>query len=107
MAPGSGWAIDEVSRRHGDFALAGAAAVVTLDGRGQVARAAIGLVSLHDRAVRAVHAERLLTGEHPTDAAIHAAAEAAGRLDAEPDVRPPRVERLSAPFGRRARATRT
>lgn len=84
LAPGSGWAIDEVSRRHGDFALAGAAAVVTLDARGQVAHASIALVSLHDRAVRATEAERVLTGEAPTDAAIHAAADAASRIDAEP-----------------------
>ena len=84
MAPGSGWAVDEVSRRHGDFALAGAAAVVTLDPRGHVATASIGLLSLHDRAVRATEAERLITGERPNDAAIAAAADAAGRLDADP-----------------------
>jgi carbon-monoxide dehydrogenase medium subunit len=84
LAPRSGWAIDEVSRRHGDFALAGVAAVVTLDARGLVAHASIGLVSLHDRAVRATEAERVLTGQEPTDAAIRAAANAASRVDAEP-----------------------
>jgi carbon-monoxide dehydrogenase medium subunit len=81
--PGRGWAIDEVSRRHGDFALAGAVAVVELDGRGLVARAAIALVNLHDRAVRAAHAERTITGEAPSEAAIRAAA-AASAQDADP-----------------------
>jgi carbon-monoxide dehydrogenase medium subunit len=84
MSPGSGWAVDEVSRRHGDFALAGAAAVVTLDPRGHVASASIVLLSLHDRAVRATEAERAITGERPDDAVIKAAADAAGRLDADP-----------------------
>jgi carbon-monoxide dehydrogenase medium subunit len=84
LAPGSGWAIDEVSRRHGDFALAGAVAVVTLDVRGHVARASIALVNLHDRAVRAAQAERVITGEMPTAAAIRAAADAASALDADP-----------------------
>jgi carbon-monoxide dehydrogenase medium subunit len=82
--PGSGWAIDEVSRRHGDFALAGVAAVVALDGRGHVARATIALVNLHDRALRAAQAERVITGEMPTAAAIRAAADAASALDADP-----------------------
>jgi carbon-monoxide dehydrogenase medium subunit len=82
--PGRGWAIDEVSRRHGDFALAGAVAVVELDARGHVARTAVALVNLHDRAVRAARAERVLTGETPSDAAIRAAADAASTQDADP-----------------------
>jgi carbon-monoxide dehydrogenase medium subunit len=83
-APGRGWAIDEVSRRHGDFALAGAVAVVELDSRGLVARTAIALVNLHDRAVRAAHAERTITGEAPSEAAFRAAADAASTQDADP-----------------------
>jgi aerobic carbon-monoxide dehydrogenase medium subunit len=73
-----------VSRRHGDFALAGAAAVVTLDPRGHVVAASIGLLGVHDRAVRATEAERVITGERPDAAAIRAAADAAGQLDADP-----------------------
>ncbi len=84
MAPGSGWAIDEVSRRHGDFALAGAVAVVTLDAGGRVATAVVTLVSLHERPIRAVEAERVVVGDAPTPDRVRAAGEAAGRLDAAP-----------------------
>jgi carbon-monoxide dehydrogenase medium subunit len=34
LAPGTGWAMDELARRHGDYALAGVALTVTADGRG-------------------------------------------------------------------------
>ncbi|MGD9903675.1 MAG: xanthine dehydrogenase family protein subunit M [Vicinamibacterales bacterium] len=84
LPPFSGWAVDEVSRRHGDFALAGAAAVVTLDGRGHVGAVRIGLFGVHDCAVRAVNAEGTLAGEAPTNAAIAAAAHAAAWRDASP-----------------------
>jgi carbon-monoxide dehydrogenase medium subunit len=35
LAPGTGWAIDELARRHGDYALAGVALTVAVDGRGR------------------------------------------------------------------------
>jgi carbon-monoxide dehydrogenase medium subunit len=34
LAPATGWAMDELARRHGDYALAGVALTVTTDGRG-------------------------------------------------------------------------
>ena len=34
LAPGSGWAMDELARRHGDYALAGVALTITVDGEG-------------------------------------------------------------------------
>jgi len=80
----SGWAVEEVSRRHGDYALAGAAAVVTLDAAGQVAGVRLGLFGLHDRAVRAREAERSLTGAAPATEAIAAAAAAAAAHDIDP-----------------------
>ena len=84
LAPHSGWAVDEVARRHGDFALAGAAAVVTLDATGHVATSRIGLFGVHDRAVRASHAEGVLHGQRPTTAAIAEAAAAAASQDVDP-----------------------
>lgn len=42
-APNTGWSYQEVSRRHGDFALAGAAALVTLDNRGAIDQAKLTL----------------------------------------------------------------
>jgi aerobic carbon-monoxide dehydrogenase medium subunit len=37
LAPGEGWGFHEYARRHGDFALAGAAATLILDARGRIA----------------------------------------------------------------------
>ena len=34
LAPGTGWAMDELARRHGDYAVAGVVLTVTADGRG-------------------------------------------------------------------------
>jgi aerobic carbon-monoxide dehydrogenase medium subunit len=82
--PGAGWAMDEIARRHGDFALAGVAAMVVLGDGGRVASAAIALIGAHDRAVRASAAERVLVGEAPSTAALREAGEAAARLDADP-----------------------
>jgi carbon-monoxide dehydrogenase medium subunit len=84
LPAGAGWAIDEVSRRHGDFALAGVAAVITLGERGRVATAAIALIGAHDRAVRAVEAERALLGHLPAGDALRTAGAAAARRDADP-----------------------
>jgi carbon-monoxide dehydrogenase medium subunit len=42
----SGFAVEEFARRHGDFAIAGAAVAVELDGDDRVARCGIGLLGL-------------------------------------------------------------
>jgi carbon-monoxide dehydrogenase medium subunit len=81
---GAGWAMDEIARRHGDFALAGVVAVVVLGDGGQVASAAIALIGAHDRAVRASAAERVLIGAAPSTAVLREAGDAAARLDADP-----------------------
>lgn len=81
---GEGWAFDEVARRHGDFALAGVAAVLTLDARGAVSSARVALFSVHERPVLAASAARVLLGELPTPQAVAAAAEAAATQDADP-----------------------
>ena len=57
----SGFAVEEVARRHGDFAIAGAAVGVTV-ADGQVARAAIGLFGMGHTPLRASAAESALTG---------------------------------------------
>jgi aerobic carbon-monoxide dehydrogenase medium subunit len=80
----SGVAFQEISRRHGDFALAGAAAVVALDAAGQCTRARVALLSLSDRPVLAAHAEAALIGHMPSPESIRAAAEAAAAHDIDP-----------------------
>lgn len=70
----SGWGFHEVARRHGDFALVAAAAVVTLDGAGKVSQASVALGGIGDRPLRASAAERLLAGQEPSDALLAEAA---------------------------------
>jgi aerobic carbon-monoxide dehydrogenase medium subunit len=63
----SGFAIREFARRSGDFALAGALCVITLDAGGRIERAAIGLLGLGAVPMRAFQAEQAITGAAPWD----------------------------------------
>jgi CO/xanthine dehydrogenase FAD-binding subunit len=75
----TGWSVTEVARRHGDFALAGVMATVTLDDRGRCAGARLVLFGVGATPVRARRAEQMLAGEKP-EAALF---ERAGRTAAE------------------------
>jgi CO/xanthine dehydrogenase FAD-binding subunit len=77
-------AFDEISRRHGDFALAGAAAAVTVDDRGRCTSARVALLSVADRPVLSVQVAQTLSGQQPSPDAIRAAADAAARDDIDP-----------------------
>lgn len=79
-----GWAFQEMSRRHGDFALVGVAASVALDDQGRCARARIALLSVGDRPTLADQAARALIGNEPSADAIRAAADAAAHEDIDP-----------------------
>lgn len=61
VSPGTGWAFAEYARRHGDFALGGAAALLTLED-GVCRRARLGLLAAADTPLRAEAAERVLEG---------------------------------------------
>jgi aerobic carbon-monoxide dehydrogenase medium subunit len=81
-----GYAFVEYSRRHGDFAVAGAAVLLGMDG-GRVGRAAIGLCGVAGTAVRATAAEELLAGAMGTTEEVEAAsARAAEGLDPSADL---------------------
>jgi len=82
--PRNGVAFDEISRRRGDFALAGAAASVTLDAEGRCERVRVAFLSLADRPVIAEEVSRLLVGHVPTPDAVRAAAEQAAAHDIDP-----------------------
>lgn len=84
LPPRTGHAFVEVARRHGDYALAGAAVVVTQDEKGRCCEARIALVSVGDGPVLAAKAAKALVGEAPTPAAIAEAAELAGARDIDP-----------------------
>jgi len=80
----STYAFQEIARRHGDYALAGAAAAVAVDEHGRCTSARVALLSVADRPVLAEHARRALEGELPTADAINAAAAAAAAHDIDP-----------------------
>ncbi len=84
LPPNSGCAFMEISRRHGDYALVGVAAVVTLDSNGQCTDARIGLLSVGDGPVLAGETEKVLLGTRPTQNAIEAAANTAAYTDVDP-----------------------
>lgn len=76
MKQGMGTAFEEVARRHGDYALAGAAAWVWLDDDGTVANSRLVFFSVGDGPVEARSAYDTLLGVVPNEEAIVAASEA-------------------------------
>ena len=84
LSPRTGWSFMEVARRHGDYALVGVAATVTLDGQNWCEEARLVYVSVGDRPENAVQATALLNGQELTSEAIEAAAETAATADVEP-----------------------
>jgi CO/xanthine dehydrogenase FAD-binding subunit len=74
--PAVGWAVDEISRRPGDFALAGAVCTVELDASGRCSRARVALFGLASTPVRSRGAEEVLMGQVVDEAVLDAAAAA-------------------------------
>lgn len=72
--PRTGWAFLEVSRRHGDFALVGVAAVLTVDEAGVCTHAALALTGVGPTPVLAFRAAQGLVGGEPTAEAFEEAA---------------------------------
>src|SRR5205823_1267409 len=75
--PAAGSAFVEFARRHGDFALGGAAVVVRAGRDGRCTGAAIALLAAGSTPVRATAAEQALQGEPLDEPAINNAARAA------------------------------
>jgi len=83
---GSRTAFVEFARRHGDFALAGAAAVVVQDDSGAIVEARLAFMGADSRALRARDAEAALRGAYPDDALLRElAGAAANRLSPPSD----------------------
>jgi CO/xanthine dehydrogenase FAD-binding subunit len=70
--PGAGVAIEELNRRPGDFAIAGAAALVVLDADGRCADARLTCFGSGPSLVRLAELETALRGERLSDARIEA-----------------------------------
>jgi CO/xanthine dehydrogenase FAD-binding subunit len=87
LPPRTGWAFQEVSRRHGDFALVGVAALLTLDGSGAIGRARLAFTGAAPSPVRPDAAEAMLVGQRPSEDLFRAAAERASQdLDPHDDL---------------------
>ncbi|QBD82756.1 xanthine dehydrogenase family protein subunit M [Ktedonosporobacter rubrisoli] len=74
LPPRSGSAFLEVSRRHGDFALVGVAAQITLRANGTISAAHLALTGVAPTPIHAQQAETLLREERPSEALFAAAA---------------------------------
>jgi carbon-monoxide dehydrogenase medium subunit/6-hydroxypseudooxynicotine dehydrogenase subunit alpha len=86
LPPGTTWAFTEYARRHGDFALGGAAALLTLQD-GVCRRARLGLLAAADTPLRAETAEAVLEGSSVTpDAAAEAARAAVADINPTGDI---------------------
>ncbi|NCF66359.1 MAG: xanthine dehydrogenase family protein subunit M [Chloroflexi bacterium] len=80
----TGYAFQEFSRRHGDFALAGVAAVITLDGDGRVSRARLVYLNVGEIPMVASKAAAAMVGERPTPELIEHVAQMASKDEIEP-----------------------
>ena len=105
LAERRGWAFVEFSRRHGDFALAMVAVMLSLGEAGQITSVSIGLGGVAPTPVRARQAEALLCGQLPTDRVLRDAAVAIREAtDAADDIHASAEDRrhLVSVLGRRA-----
>jgi carbon-monoxide dehydrogenase medium subunit len=85
-APGTGVAFQEVARRHGDFAMVGLAASLTLTD-GTISDARLAFSGVADVPVRAAGAESLLVGQRPSaELFAEAARRSAAALDPPADL---------------------
>jgi len=85
LADNTGWAFLEFTRRHGDYAIAGVAALITLAADGSCAQAALAACGVGSRAVRLAGSEAALVGRQLDEATIKVAAEAAKPAVTAPD----------------------
>jgi len=80
----TGYAFLEVARRAGDYAMAGVAAVVTLDAQSVCQSARLVYLNVGDKAMDATQAAALLVGEKPTPEVFEAAAQKASQEEIDP-----------------------
>lgn len=102
VSSSAGYAVEEISRRHGDFAIAGVVALVDLDSAGKIGEARIALFGVATVPVRARAAERSLIGQQPTDGALRDAATLVEEV-----LDPPGDMRASSAYRRHAAAILT
>ena len=101
---GHGFAFVEFSRRHGDFAITSAAALLTADGAGKITRASVTIGGAAATPVRAHEVEKALVGQTPTPELMREACESCRAIEAIEDIHAPASYRqhLAAVLSRRA-----
>ena len=101
---GHGAAFVEFARRHGDFAIVSAAALMECDAAGAVTRCSLTIGGTGPAPVRMTELEKALVGQKPTAQVLRDAAELCRKVEATGDVHAPAEYRqhLAAVLGRRA-----
>jgi carbon-monoxide dehydrogenase medium subunit len=99
-----GFAFIEFARRHGDFAIVSAAALLLEDGTGRISRARVIIGGVGMLPMRAAELEQALIGHAPDDKVLREACETCRKLDAIDDVHAPAAYRqhLATVLSRRA-----
>lgn len=91
----TGWSYQEVSRRHGDFALAGSAALVRLDPNGNIDHARLTVTGVTP--IQVMTAEDIVTGQKPSEALFrNAVVKAMEGLEQDSDIHASAEYRRSA-----------
>ena len=85
LPKGAGYAFDEFTRRHGDYAIAAVGAVVVLAADGTAGSVSLAACGIGSRPVRLAKAEALLKGTKLATADLKAAGEAAKEAVSAPD----------------------
>jgi carbon-monoxide dehydrogenase medium subunit len=101
---GMGYAFIEFSRRHGDFAITSAAALIDVDSAGKLSRVSVTIGGMGTAPVRARELEQALLGQTPSKELFQDACESCRKLEAIDDVHAPASYRqhLAAVLSRRA-----
>jgi CO/xanthine dehydrogenase FAD-binding subunit len=102
VQPSSGYALEEIARRHGDFAIAGVVTLLDLDEAGKIADPRIALFGVAPTPVSARKVEEALIGQEPNEPVFR---DAAALLDDMLD--PPGDTHASSAYRRRAAAVLT
>ncbi|MFN8036475.1 MAG: xanthine dehydrogenase family protein subunit M [Acidimicrobiia bacterium] len=84
LDPATGWAFLEITRRHGDFAIAGATVTLELDGAGRCRNPRVAVFGVGPTPSRAGPAEQAVDGQEPDAALFEAAGRAAAAAIDEP-----------------------
>ena len=103
-APKHGYAFIEFARRHGDFAITSAAALLEGDAAGKITRASVTIGGMGTVPRRAREVEEAIVGQVPAGTLFRDACESCRKLEAIDDVHAPASYRqhLAAVLSRRA-----